>query len=120
MTSDDVLTWPATQLAEAIRQRQVSSRELLEVALDRVDRINPKLNAVVTLDVERAPLLINWTGLIGVMGLPSAVPPVGTTATSGMPVGVQVVAPWYHDREAIRAAGLPAEACGAGYRVPAT
>ena len=53
-TSDDVLTWPATQLAEAVRQRKVSSRELLAVVLDRVDRINPKLNAVVTLDVERA------------------------------------------------------------------
>jgi amidase len=64
------------------------------------------------------PVLIDWTGLIGVMGLPSAVPPVGTTSTSGMPVGVQVVAPWYRDREAIRAAGLLAEACGGGYRVP--
>jgi amidase len=64
------------------------------------------------------PLLISWTGLIGIMGLPSAVPPVGLTATTGMPVGLQVVAPWYHDREAIVAAGLLADACGAGYRVP--
>jgi amidase len=64
------------------------------------------------------PSLISWTGLIGVMGLPSAVPPVGSTATTGMPVGVQLVAPWYHDREAIVAAGLLAEACAAGYRVP--
>jgi amidase len=64
------------------------------------------------------PSLISWTGLVGIMGLPSAVPPVGFTATSGLPVGLQVVAPWYHDREAIVAAGLLADACGAGYRVP--
>jgi amidase len=64
------------------------------------------------------PSLISWTGLIGIMGLPSAVPPLGTTATTGMPVGLQVVAPWYRDREAVRAAGLLAEACGAGYCVP--
>jgi amidase len=64
------------------------------------------------------PSLISWTGLIGIMGLPSAVPPVGSTATTGMPVGLQLVAPWYHDREAIVAAGLLADACAAGYRVP--
>ena len=64
------------------------------------------------------PSLISWTGLIGIVGLPSAVPPLGTTATTGMPVGLQVVAPWYRDREAVRAAGLLAGACGAGYRIP--
>jgi amidase len=64
------------------------------------------------------PSLISWTGLIGIMGLPSAVPPIGFTAATGMPVGLQVVAPWYRDREAIVAAGLLADACGAGYRVP--
>jgi amidase len=75
-----------------------------------------------TIDIDGAdhpyPLLISWTGLIGIMGLPSAVPPLGFTATTGMPVGLQVVAPWYQDREAIVAAGLLADACGAGYRVP--
>jgi amidase len=63
------------------------------------------------------PSLISWTGLIGVMGLPSAVPPVGTTATTRMPVGVQLVVRWHRDREAIRAAKLLAERIG-GYRPP--
>ncbi|MGH9287294.1 MAG: amidase family protein [Acidimicrobiales bacterium] len=45
-----------------------------------------------------------WTGLTGVVGLPSAVAPVGSI--DGLPVGVQVVAPWWHDREAVRAAGI--------------
>ena len=61
---------------------------------------------------------IAWTGLIGIVGLPSAVPPLGPTA-SGLPVGVQVVAPYLHDRTAVRVAGLVTETVdGAGYRVP--
>jgi amidase len=60
--------------------------------------------------------LISWTGLIGVVGLPSAVPPIGRT-TAGLPVGVQVVAPYLRDREAVRAAGLIAEVVG-GYLTP--
>ncbi|MEO5898712.1 MAG: amidase family protein [Ilumatobacteraceae bacterium] len=45
---------PATQLAAAIRAKTVGSRELLDCYLDRIDRLDPALNAVVTLDVERA------------------------------------------------------------------
>ncbi len=44
----------ATDLASAIRRREVSSRELLEAHLARVEKRNPALNAVVTLDAERA------------------------------------------------------------------
>jgi amidase len=61
--------------------------------------------------------LVNWTGLIGVVGLPSAVPPVGRTP-GGLPVGVQVVTPFLRDREAIRLAGILADASGGGYQVP--
>jgi amidase len=49
-----VFTRSATELAAAIRAKEVSSRELLDGYLDRVERLNPALNAVVTLDVERA------------------------------------------------------------------
>ena len=58
-----------------------------------------------------------WTGMFGVVGLPSAVPPVGRTP-AGLPVGVQVVAPYLHDRDAIAIAGLLADAAGGGYEVP--
>jgi len=44
----------AGELIDALRQRKVGSRELLEHALARVERWNPAVNAVVTLDVERA------------------------------------------------------------------
>jgi amidase len=46
----DIAMRPAHVLSEAIRRRDVSSRELLEHYLDRVERLNPPLNAVVTLD----------------------------------------------------------------------
>jgi amidase len=41
-------------LARALREKQISSRELLEHFVARVERFNPQLNAVITLDVERA------------------------------------------------------------------
>lgn len=44
----------ASKLAAAIRARRVSSRELLALYLQRIERFNPALNAVVTLDAERA------------------------------------------------------------------
>jgi amidase len=47
----------------------------------------------------------SWPGLIGVVGLPSAVSPAGRTA-EGLPVGVQIVAPSLHDRAAVRFAQL--------------
>ncbi len=51
---ESMATWTAGALARAIREREVSSRELLDLYLQRVDRINPSLNAVVTLDADRA------------------------------------------------------------------
>jgi amidase len=44
----------ATALVAALARRDLSSRELLEACLRRVERHNPALNAVVTLDAERA------------------------------------------------------------------
>jgi amidase len=44
----------ASELAGALRRREVGSRELLDHLLARIERVNPPLNAVVTLDVERA------------------------------------------------------------------
>jgi amidase len=61
--------------------------------------------------------LVSWTGLIGVVGLPSAVPPIGRTAT-GLPVGIQVVTSYLRDREAIRLAALLSEVAGGGYQAP--
>ncbi len=50
----DIALGPAHELAAAIRRRELSSRELLDHYLARVERLNPPLNAVVTLDVAGA------------------------------------------------------------------
>src|SRR5947199_6094616 len=51
---DDVATWTATNLGAAIRAKELSGRELLDLYADRIERLNPAVNAVVTLDLERA------------------------------------------------------------------
>jgi amidase len=43
-----------TALATALRRREIGCRELLEHYLARVERLNPTLNAIVTLDVDGA------------------------------------------------------------------
>jgi len=54
VVDDSIATLPAVELAAGIRSGKFTSRELLELYLDRVDRLNPPINAVVTLDAERA------------------------------------------------------------------
>jgi amidase len=44
----------ASDLARSLRRREISSRELLDAYLSRIDAINPALNAVVTLDIDGA------------------------------------------------------------------
>ncbi|KQZ74992.1 amidase [Nocardioides sp. Root151] len=44
----------AREQAAAVRSREISARELLELHLDRIRARNPQLNAIVSLDEERA------------------------------------------------------------------
>jgi amidase len=76
------------------------------------------IDRVLDVNGEPAPhmALLGWAGLIGVVGLPSAVSPVGRTA-AGLPVGVQLVAPFLRDRDAVRAAQMVSEVLG-GYQPP--
>ncbi|GAC1517543.1 MAG: amidase [Acidimicrobiales bacterium] len=68
--------------------------------------------------VERPHLdLLSWLGVIGVVGLPASVAPLGLSP-DGLPVGVQVVAPYLRDLDAIRLAGILAEVSEGGYRPP--
>jgi aspartyl-tRNA(Asn)/glutamyl-tRNA(Gln) amidotransferase subunit A len=47
---DDLLFCSALELRERIRARQVSSVEITEAVLDRIDRTQPTLNAFITID----------------------------------------------------------------------
>ena len=51
---EDVAFWTVRELAELVRTRQVSSVELTEMYLQRLERYNPLLNCVVTLTDELA------------------------------------------------------------------
>lgn len=53
-TDQETALLPARRLAVMIRDREISSRELLDLYLDRIERLNPALNAVVTLDADAA------------------------------------------------------------------
>src|SRR2546430_4932731 len=53
--ADERLCWlPATELAALMRRKKVSPVEVMDAILDRIERINPKLNAFVTLTDEAA------------------------------------------------------------------
>ena len=71
-----------------------------------------------TINGTTRPMLdaISWTGLIGVVGLPSVTAPIGRTP-GGLPVGMQIVAPFLHDLRAVRLARLVGEVVG-GYEPP--
>ena len=60
--------------------------------------------------------LIGWSALIGSAYLPVTVPPIGRTH-DGLPVGIQVVAPYLHDRTSLAFARCMAEVLG-GYEPP--
>ena len=52
--SDDLCEMTAVDLAARIRRKDVSAREVLAAHLSRIERINPRVNAIVTLVADRA------------------------------------------------------------------
>ena len=52
--SDDLAFTPALELAARVRAREVSPVELAELYLERIERLDPQLNAYVTVDAEGA------------------------------------------------------------------
>ena len=99
---DDLTFLSATELAARIRKKQVSAREVMSAHLARIERVNPKVNAIVTLvaeramaDAARADEVLARRGPIGVLhGLPVAhkdlVDTAGIRTTRG--------SPFYRDR----------------------
>lgn len=48
-TGEGITAMDAVDLSRAIREKQVSCREVMEAFLDRIDRLNPEVNAIVSL-----------------------------------------------------------------------
>jgi len=53
---NELWQWTAAELANAIKARKISSREAVQSSLDRIERVNPKLNALVEVYEEEALL----------------------------------------------------------------
>jgi amidase len=106
----------AGELLAALRRREVGSRELLEHALARVERWNPAVNAVVSLDVERARTAADaadralaageWTGPLH--GLPVTVKDSYETAGLRTTCGVPELAQYVPKSDAVAVARLRA------------
>jgi amidase len=54
VTGDEICDLTAVDLAARIRRKQLSAREVMEAHLARIARVNPKINAIVTLVADRA------------------------------------------------------------------
>jgi amidase len=95
---DELVFRSATDLAASMRVGDLSAREVVEAHLAQIDRVNPAVNAIVTLDPERAMAAAEAADArqasgaeLGVLhGLPIAhkdlVPTAGMRTTWGSPV----------------------------------
>jgi amidase len=108
----------AVELAAMIRDREVSSREVIQAHLHRVEAVNPHLNAIVRLLPDQAlaaadaadRAVADGTGLGPLHGVPVTVKEnidlAGTPTTQGVPALAEAVAPVDAPQvERLRAAG---------------
>lgn len=54
MSTTELCFATASDLAQQIRRKELSAREVLQAHLDQIERVNPKVNAIVTLVAEQA------------------------------------------------------------------
>ena len=88
MDTTDLCYTPALELAERIRTRELSPLELAHAVLDRIHRLNPKLNAFLTVTAERAlteakaaEARARWGALLGPLdGIPYSLKDLEPTA----------------------------------------
>jgi amidase len=93
----DIAFWPAKRLASHLRRRKIGCLELLDHYLARVERFNPRLNAIIATDLEGARKRARaadralakgevWGPLHGVpMTIKESYDVVGTPTTWGVP-----------------------------------
>lgn len=111
----------AGEIAGAIRRREISSEEVLDALLARVGEVNPVVNAVVTLDEERARAACRaadaatiaaadepgaWAGLGALHGVPMTIKDVWETEGLRSTAGAPSLADHVPDRDAIGVARL--------------
>src|ERR1700723_2682772 len=78
---NDLTFLPAVSMAEKIRKKEISPAELIDAHLTRIDKLNPKLNAFIHVDAERAreaardatSTVLNKTALGPLHGVPLSI-----------------------------------------------
>ena len=105
---DDLVDRPASELARMVRAREVSAVQVLEASLERVNRLNPTINAVVTLnpraldDAREIDRRIAHGGEPGVLcGLPVGIKDVTPVASLRTTFGSPLYADYVPDEDAL-------------------
>lgn len=80
---NELWRWSATDLARAIRVREVSSREVVQSVLDRISAVNPAVNAVVQVLADEALATADQADAVVKAG-------VALSPLHGVPVTVKV------------------------------
>ena len=100
----DLMFRPADELAELVRSGEVSSRELVQASLDRIEAVNPKVNAFVDVFAEEALAAADAVkpgDERPLAGVPTAiknnVPIAGKRLTFGSPFTGDFAAPFDHN-----------------------
>ncbi len=70
----DICFMEAGEIAARIRRRDLSAREVLEAHLAQIERVNPAVNAIVTLTADRARAQAEMLDRAEVMGPLHGVP----------------------------------------------
>ena len=89
MNSVDRAFTPALQLAESIRAREVSPLEIVNLYLERIDRLNPELGSYFTVTADRAiELASSQTEQLAGLNKSQELPPF-----FGVPIGIKDLTP---------------------------
>jgi Asp-tRNA(Asn)/Glu-tRNA(Gln) amidotransferase A subunit family amidase len=107
MQNKDLCTQSLTRLAELLRKREVSAVEIVEAHLQRIEDLNPALNAIVTLN-PRAKDLAREPGEGDLGGLPITIKDTIETAGLRTTSGSRVRADYVPERDAPAVARLKA------------
>lgn len=113
---EDIVHRPVTELAPLIRQKQVSPRELTRAMLERIGRLQPILNAYITVtaeQAERAALEAEREIVAGryrgpLHGIPVSIKDIFATQGVRTTAGSKILADWVPDHDATAVARLKA------------
>ena len=104
MTDSDLMFRSASELAAMVRSGEISSRELVQTSLQRIEELNPMLNAFVQVDAEGALAAADEVAAGDerpFAGVPIAIknnrPVKGLRLTYGCPLMAEHVAPYDHN-----------------------